>query len=61
MNIIEQLEQFITPIYQVGGSVRDELVGLVPKDYDYATPLTPDEIELAIKGTGNRGDNVDGC
>jgi poly(A) polymerase len=27
-----------------GGCVRDELLGLVPKDYDVATSATPDEI-----------------
>jgi tRNA nucleotidyltransferase (CCA-adding enzyme) len=46
--------QKIQPLYQVGGSVRDELLGLEPKDIDYATPLLPDEIEEIIKGEGYR-------
>lgn len=33
----------------VGGSVRDRLLGRVPKDYDFATPLTPDEIEVTVR------------
>jgi len=52
--VTKQLEQIINPIYQVGGSVRDELIGLTPKDYDYATPLSPDEIETAIRAAGKK-------
>lgn len=37
------------PLYQVGGSVRDELMGLEPKDYDFATPLLPGAVEKAIR------------
>lgn len=40
------------PLYQVGGSVRDEFLGLVPHDIDFATPSTPDEIETAVRGIG---------
>ncbi len=39
-----------TPIYLVGGSVRDELIGREQHDYDFCTKLTPDEIEAVIKG-----------
>lgn len=46
--------EVISPIYQVGGSVRDEILGLTPKDFDYATPLLPDGIEAAIKSCGRR-------
>ena len=32
-------------LYQVGGSVRDELLGIEPKDYDYCVVgSTPDEM-----------------
>lgn len=31
--------------YLAGGCVRDELLGLVPKDYDIATSATPDEVK----------------
>lgn len=36
-------------LYQVGGSVRDELMGRKPVDYDFATPSLPDEIEMFIR------------
>lgn len=44
----------INPVYQVGGSVRDAIMGREPKDLDYCTPLTPDEIELAIRKAGRK-------
>ena len=36
------------PVYLVGGAVRDYLLGIEPKDYDFTTPATPDEIEACI-------------
>lgn len=56
--ITDELGKIINPLYMVGGSVRDELLGKTPKDYDYATSLTPDEIEAAIKGAGRRAYTV---
>lgn len=43
-----------TEVYLVGGSVRDILLGKEPKDYDFCTPLLPDEIETKIKNAGRR-------
>ena len=51
MNISE-LETIISPLYLVGGSVRDTLLGLTPTDYDFATPLSPNQIELRLKQSG---------
>lgn len=51
---LSDIESIVRPVYQVGGSVRDELLGQEPKDYDYATPLSPDEVEAAIKAAGKR-------
>ncbi len=34
--------------------MRDTLLGLAPKDFDYATPLIPDEIESKIRESGKR-------
>lgn len=51
---MKEVLNYIQPHYQVGGSVRDELLGLVPKDYDYTTPLLPDEIEQKIREAGKR-------
>lgn len=38
----------------VGGSVRDIILGKEPKDWDYCTPLSPDEIEAAIRAAGRK-------
>src|SRR3954465_12836432 len=32
-----------------GGCVRDELLGLLPKDYDVATSATPDEVRRLFR------------
>lgn len=49
-----KVEKIISPVYMVGGAVRDSLLGKEPKDYDFATPLYPEEIEKAIKNTGRK-------
>src|SRR6266542_566809 len=48
------IEEIISPVYVVGGSVRDTLLGREPHDHDYATPLLPDEIESKVKAAGKR-------
>jgi tRNA nucleotidyltransferase (CCA-adding enzyme) len=51
--IITQVNDIIqAPIYLVGGSVRDHLLGLEPKDYDFTTALLPDEVEARIVASG---------
>ena len=45
--IVQQLEKAGFQAYWVGGCVRDQLMGRVPKDYDVATNATPDQI-LAV-------------
>lgn len=52
--IYEEVKKLISPVYMVGGCVRDELLGKEPHDYDFTTPLTPEEIEKAIKKSGRR-------
>ncbi len=47
--IYEQVEKIISPVYMVGGSIRDELMGIEPKDYDFITPHDPDAIEQKIR------------
>lgn len=54
----EQIETIVSPVYQVGGSVRDELLGLEPHDHDFATPLSPDDVEATIKAAGKRAYNI---
>ena len=52
--MLEDVKKVVNPIYMVGGSVRDKLMGRKPNDYDFATPLTPDEIEDAVREYGRR-------
>jgi len=42
--IIEKLNEFGFEGYMSGGCVRDEYMGLTPKDYDLTTSATPDQI-----------------
>jgi poly(A) polymerase len=35
--------------YVVGGAVRDQLLGLAPKDYDVATDATPEQVHKLIR------------
>jgi len=53
-NIIKEVEQIVSPIYLVGGSVRDKLMGREPHDFDFSTPLSPEEIEKAIRKAGKK-------
>lgn len=39
-------------VYLVGGSVRDIVMGNEPKDYDFTTPMLPDDIEAAVQKAG---------
>jgi poly(A) polymerase len=41
--------------YFAGGCVRDELLGLEPKDYDVATNATPDDIRSLFNKTASVG------
>lgn len=56
--IIKQVEAIINPVYLVGGSVRDLILGKEPKDYDFTTPLSPDEVEIKVKAAGRRAYTV---
>ena len=56
--LYNKVSQIISPVYLVGGGVRDELLGKEPKDLDFSTPLKPDEIEQAIKKAGKHAYNV---
>jgi len=37
------------PLFAVGGSVRDTFIGKTSHDWDFTTPVLPDDIETAIK------------
>lgn len=51
-NVTNQLSSLIQPLYLVGGSVRDEIIGRSTLDIDYATPLLPDKICQILKKAG---------
>lgn len=48
------IDEIISPSYLVGGCVRDKLLGKEPKDWDYATPLLPDDIEARVRASGRK-------
>lgn len=48
--IAEFLKDFPSPIYFVGGCVRDTLLGIEPHDYDLFTALEPDDVQNWLKG-----------
>lgn len=49
--ILEEVTEVMkpNPVYAVGGCVRDHILGIEPKDYDFCTPAEPDEIERLIR------------
>lgn len=56
-DIVSEVKELLSDkitLYQVGGSVRDELMGRKPDDFDFTTPATPDEIESVIKSIGRK-------
>ncbi len=55
LKIIEEVTKFMepSPVYVTGGFVRDSILGLEPKDIDFSTPATPDEIEDRMKRSLN--------
>jgi len=44
----------IDPVYLVGGSVRDVIMGRPCYDYDFTTPVDPDRIEVLVRAAGKR-------
>jgi len=52
--VIKEVVGILGDVYLVGGSVRDAQLGKEPKDYDFCTPLLPDEVELKVKSAGKR-------
>lgn len=54
INMYNKIKEILSPIYAVGGSLRDELLGTMPHDYDFATPLSPCAIEQKIRDVGRK-------
>jgi poly(A) polymerase len=49
--VVEQLQNAGYQALWAGGCVRDELLGLVPKDYDVATDARPDAVQKLFRRT----------
>ncbi len=52
--IYQKVATIIYPVYLVGGSVRDILLRREPKDYDFATPILPNDVEKLVRKNGKR-------
>jgi tRNA nucleotidyltransferase (CCA-adding enzyme) len=52
--MLTAVNEVVTPVYLVGGAVRDIQLGKTPDDFDFATPLSPDEVEDTVMGLGKR-------
>ena len=46
--VVERLQEAGFEAYIVGGSVRDLLLGKIPKDFDIATDATPEEVKTVF-------------
>lgn len=53
-SIIKSVQEIVSPCYLVGGSVRDMILLKEPKDYDFTTPLQPDDVEDRVRAAGRR-------
>lgn len=54
LEVYKAVAEVVSPVYLVGGSVRDILMGRSCSDYDFTTPLVPDRIEAAVREAGRR-------
>lgn len=52
--MFKKVKEIIPELYMVGGSVRDIYLEKTPKDYDFCTPYSPDEIETLIRKAGKK-------
>jgi len=52
--IAEEVETIVSPVYEVGGSVRDDLMGRPATDYDFSTPRDPAYIERKVREAKKR-------
>jgi putative nucleotidyltransferase with HDIG domain len=54
LRLYDDVAAIVDPVYLVGGSVRDLLMGRACDDFDFATPLAPDEVEARVRAAGRR-------
>ena len=52
--VYADVAQVVSPVFAVGGCVRDSLLGKPITDYDFTTPLLPDAVEAAVRAAGRR-------
>jgi tRNA nucleotidyltransferase (CCA-adding enzyme) len=50
--LFKKVEEIVSPVYMVGGSVRDQILGKEPYDFDFTTPLAPFAVEEKIRAAG---------
>ncbi|MBI3406800.1 MAG: CCA tRNA nucleotidyltransferase [Planctomycetes bacterium] len=51
VDVVRRLQDAGYEAYWAGGCVRDELLGLTPKDYDVATSARPDDVQKLFRRT----------
>src|SRR5262249_56362699 len=51
ISVVRRLQEAGHQALWAGGCVRDELLGLIPKDYDVATDARPEEVRRLFKRT----------
>lgn len=51
IDVVRRLQDADFQAFWAGGCVRDELLGLVPKDYDVATSATPEQVRKLFRRT----------
>lgn len=49
VSIVERLQNAGYQAYLVGGCVRDQLLGITPKDFDVATSATPEQVRAEFR------------
>ncbi len=52
--VMEKVSDIISPVYLVGGSVRDYILGREVNDFDFTTPMLPDDIESSFIKSGRK-------
>jgi len=52
--VYDTVAEIVSPVYLVGGAVRDQVLGTEPKDHDFSTPLLPAEVETLVRAAGRK-------
>lgn len=55
--VMTEVTKIVSPVYLVGGAVRDHIMGKEINDWDFTTPVVPEEIEVLVR-TNNPGRTV---